>query len=102
MDLATASPLPLPRVRSEWPPAAARPAGDAARQAEVAHQFETLIAETLLRSARAAALGDDSLGGSDAAGADNVRAMVDHARAEAIARAAPIGVARLLMADTPR
>jgi hypothetical protein len=26
-----------------------------------------------------------------------VRAMIDHARAEAIARAAPIGVARLLL-----
>ncbi|WP_426164927.1 hypothetical protein [Sandarakinorhabdus sp. DWP1-3-1] len=60
--------------------------------AEVALKFETLIAETLLRSARAAKLGDDGLGDTG----DSIRDMVDHQRAEAIARAAPIGVARLL------
>ena len=92
MDLAP-RPLPLPRIRSDWLLAPARtPAGDAANQADVARQFETLIAETLLRSARAASLGDDGMG----PGGDNVRAMIDHARAEAIARAAPLGVARLL------
>ena len=96
----TAPLLAMPRVRQGWPLAPMRPAvDDAARHAEVARQFETIIAETLLRSARAASLGDDGLAGSDAnlsAGADNVRAMIDQARAEAIARAAPMGVARLL------
>jgi Rod binding domain-containing protein len=99
MDLAPrATPLQLPRVRADWPLAAANPrAGD--RDAEVARQFETIIAETLLRTARAASLGDDGFGTSDLPGGDNVRAMIDHARAEAIARAAPMGVARLLAAE---
>ena len=89
--------LQMPRVRQGWPLSPARPAAnDAAKQADVARQFETIIAETLLRSARAASLGDDGLG-SDG-GAANIRDMIDHARAEAIARAAPMGVARLLAA----
>lgn len=91
----TAPLLAMPRVRQGWPLAPVRPPGDdAARQAEVARQFETIIAETLLRSARAASLGDDGMGADS--GGDNIRAMIDHARAEAIARAAPMGVARLL------
>jgi Rod binding domain-containing protein len=99
MDLAP-PPLQMPRIRHGWPLAAARPAAsDAAKQAEVARQFETIIAETLLRSARAASLGDDGLGGDG--GSENVRAMIDHARAEAIARAAPMGVARLLANPAP-
>ena len=96
MDLAT-RPIPLPRIRADWP--LATPRAPAASDAEVARQFETIIAETLLRSARAAALGDDGFGASDLPGGDNVRAMIDHARAEAIARAAPMGVARLLAAE---
>ncbi len=97
MDLQPAqTPMPLPRVRSEWP--GPTPASrDAARDAKVARQFETLIARTLLQTARAAKLGDDGLGASG----DSVRDMVDNARAEAIARAAPLGVARLLQ-GTPR
>lgn len=95
MELAPrAFPLP-PRVRADWPLAPTRPPASAAKNADVARQFETIIAETLLRSARAASLGDDGLGDGSAGGSD-VRAMIDHARAEAIARAAPLGVARLL------
>ena len=60
--------------------------------AQVAHQFETLIAVSLLRSARAADLGDDGLGAT----AGPIRDMIDTNRAEAIARAAPLGVAQLL------
>jgi Rod binding domain-containing protein len=102
MDLSPRPPaLSLPRVRADWPLAPALPRA-VDRDAEVARQFETIIAETLLRSARAAALGDDGLGSSDMPGGDNVRAMIDHARAEAIARAAPLGVARLLAAETAR
>ncbi|MEY2883685.1 MAG: hypothetical protein RL490_1409 [Pseudomonadota bacterium] len=85
------------RLRPDWPGAPAP--RDAARDAEVARQFETLIAETLLRSARASSLGDDGLGASGDTGGDHVRAMIDHAHAEAIARAAPMGVARLLAAE---
>jgi Rod binding domain-containing protein len=99
MDLAPRTPvLQLPRVRADWPITSTKPR-TAERDANVARQFETIIAETLLRSARAASLGDDGFGTSDLPGGDNVRAMVDHARAEAIARAAPMGVARLLAAE---
>lgn len=93
-----------PRVRADWPivqsTTGSHAASRADQNAKVALQFETIIAETLLRSARAAGLGDDGLGDGSAGGSD-VRAMIDHARAEAIARAAPIGVARLLMEQSP-
>ncbi|GGE02182.1 hypothetical protein GCM10011529_05740 [Polymorphobacter glacialis] len=85
----TGFPLKPPPLRA---PDAAR------RDAEIALKFETLIAETLLRSARAAQLGDDGLGASGG----QVRDMIDHSRAEAIARAAPLGVARLLAAERAR
>ena len=62
------------------------------KEAEIARKFETLIAATLLRAARAADLGDDGMGAS----AGPIRDMIDNSRAEAIARAAPLGVARLL------
>jgi Rod binding domain-containing protein len=98
MEFAPPPALAMPRIRTEWP--LDRPVARASgRDAEVARQFETIIAETLLRSARAASLGDDGFGASDLPGGDNVRAMIDHARAEAIARAAPMGVARLLAAE---
>ncbi len=76
-----------PPRRLDWPGGAKPRNTD-----DVALKFETMIAETLLRSARAAKLGDDGLGDTG----DNIRDMVDHQRAQAIARAAPIGVARLL------
>jgi hypothetical protein len=47
---------------------------DAAKQADVALKIETMIAEPLLRSARAARLGDDGLGETGG----NIREMVDH------------------------
>ena len=94
------------RVRSDWPGSAgaARAPTDIAA---VAQRFEALIAESLLKSARAADLGDDGLGDADASGigggsGDHVRAMIDHARAEAIARAAPLGIARLLALENAR
>jgi len=68
------------------------PRRDTAPSAQVAHKFETLIAATLLRAARATSLGDDGLGTSGGP----VRDLVDQHRAEAIARAAPLGVADLL------
>ncbi len=81
-------------ARLNWPGTAGKTASPAS-QAAIARQFETLIAETLLHSARAASLGDDGLGASG----DNIRSMVDHAHAEAIARAAPMGVARILATE---
>ncbi len=101
----TAPARPLPRIRAGWPVTTPTPASDAAKTAKVAQQFEALIAETLLHSVRAAGLGDDGLGGGEGAalagGADNVRDMIDHVRAEAIARAAPMGIARLLARAAP-
>ena len=100
MDLAPPQrSIPLaPRARLDWPVTPGPRRSDAAKQADVALKFETMIAETLLRSARAARLGDDGLGETGG----NIRDMVDHQRAEAIARAAPIGVARLLAAERPK
>lgn len=94
------------RVRPDWPGAAAAPRSPA-DIAAVAQRFEALIAESLLKSARAAGLGDDGLGedsitGSGGGSGDHVRGMIDHARAEAIARAAPLGIARLLAAEDAR
>nr|WP_310523643.1 hypothetical protein [Polymorphobacter sp.] len=82
--------------RQNWP--GTTPTKPNPNETEIARKFETLIAETLLRSARAAALGDDGLGQSGA----NIRDMVDHQRAEAIARAAPLGVGRLLAAESAK
>ena len=91
MQLAPAQqPLPLTRVRSDWP-GPPRPR-DATREAAVARQFEALIVQTLLKSARAAKLGDDGLGATG----NTVRDLQDRQRAEAIAAAAPLGVAKLL------
>ena len=90
-----------PRLRTEWPGQAAATPTPADVDA-VAQRFEALIAESLLKSARAAGLGDDSLGEDSGGGGDHVRAMIDHARAEAIARAAPMGIARVLAAESAR
>jgi Rod binding domain-containing protein len=96
MDLAP--PAPALRLPQAAPPQPLRqglplaPATDAAKTAEIAQQFEALIAVTLLRAARAADLGDDGLGAT----AGPIRDMIDTQRADAMARAAPLGVARLL------
>lgn len=90
-----------PRLRTEWPGQAGATPTPADLDA-VAQRFEALIAESLLKSARAAGLGDDSLGEDSGGGGDHVRAMIDHARAEAIARAAPMGIARVLAAESAR
>ena len=95
------APFTMPRVRSDWPGPAA-PARSPADMAAVAQRFEALIAESLLKSARTASLGDDGLGEDSGGSSDHVRAMIDHARAEAIARAAPLGIARLLAAESAR
>ena len=90
-----------PRLRTEWPGQAGATPTPADVDA-VAQRFEALIAESLLKSARAAGLGDDSLGEDSGGGGDHVRAMIDHARAEAIARAAPMGIARVLAVENAR
>jgi hypothetical protein len=96
MDLAPPrAPLRLPSATTALPLRQGLPLNrptDAAKAAKVAHQFEALIAVSLLRAARAADLGDDGLGTSGGP----IRDLIDTSRAEAIARAAPLGVAQLL------
>lgn len=67
------------------PPDAARTAATAGRD------FEALLVTRLLKTARAAKLGDDMLGNND-----QIRDMLDEQRGRAIAQAAPLGLAQLL------
>jgi len=61
------------------------------KTAKVAQQFEALFVAQMLKSAHAAALVADPL-----AGDPTFRDFQDEARAQALAAAAPLGVARLL------
>ena len=61
----------------------------AARKA--GQEFEALLVTRLLKTARAAKLGDDLMGSND-----QIRDMVDEQRGRAIAGAAPLGLAQLL------
>ncbi|KPF80287.1 hypothetical protein IP88_00525 [alpha proteobacterium AAP81b] len=83
MEIAAPRALPL-----------APPPRAAATDAATAQRFEALIIERLLTTARAARLGDDGLG--DDPGADQTRELTDRLRAQAIARAAPLGLAKAL------
>jgi Rod binding domain-containing protein len=104
------TPRPLPQQRAlalqrpGWPQdAAPLPLARAnARQADIAataQRFEAMILEQLLSSTRKASLGGNNplTGNTElAAGQDIVHQQIDRTRAELIARAAPLGVARLL------
>ncbi|MGI4879826.1 MAG: rod-binding protein [Janthinobacterium lividum] len=71
-----------------------RPAiADRHAAAEVAKEFEALLVAQMLKSARAATLADDPLGG---AGTATFTDLVDQTRAQALSAQAPLGVARLL------
>ncbi len=67
----------------------------AAREAEArrkaAGDFEALMVTRLLKTVRAAKLGDDLLGGND-----QLRDMMDEQQGRIIAGAAPLGLAQLL------
>jgi Rod binding domain-containing protein len=65
----------------------------AARKA--GQDFEALLVTRLLKTARAAKLGDDMLGNND-----QIRDHVDDQRGRAIASAAPLGLAQLLAKET--
>ena len=65
--------------------------GDAKAAAKAGQQFEALLVTRLLKTARAAKLGDDLMGSNE-----TVRDMVDEQRGRAIAAAAPLGLAQLL------
>ncbi|OYX78631.1 MAG: hypothetical protein B7Y82_00115 [Sphingomonadales bacterium 32-65-25] len=75
-------PVTMPIVRQADEVKAARKAGQ---------DFEALLVTRLLKTARAAKLGDDMLGNND-----QIRDMVDDQRGRAIAQAAPLGLAQLL------
>jgi Rod binding domain-containing protein len=65
----------------------------AARKA--GQDFEALLVTRLLKTARAAKLGDDMLGNND-----QIRDHVDDQRGRAIASASPLGLAQLLAKET--
>ncbi|WP_313669666.1 rod-binding protein [Sandarakinorhabdus sp.] len=75
-------PVTMPIVRQPEEVKAARRAGQ---------DFEALLVTQLLKTARAAKLGDDMLGNND-----QIRDMIDDQRGRAIAAAAPLGLAQLL------
>lgn len=75
-------PVTMPIMRQPDEAKAARKAGQ---------DFEALLVTRLLKTARAAKLGDDMLGNND-----QIRDMVDDQRGRAIAQAAPLGLAQLL------
>lgn len=60
--------------------------------AKIARQFEALFVAQMLKSARAASLGDDLSG----QGGATFTGLADQLRAEALAAQAPLGVAKLL------
>ncbi|MEN9932322.1 MAG: hypothetical protein RIS17_895 [Pseudomonadota bacterium] len=80
MDVRPAPPLSL----------ASRPDAEKAA-AKAGQQFEALMVTRLLKTARAAKLGDDLMGNND-----QLRDMIDDERGRLIASAAPIGLAQLL------
>ncbi len=80
MDVLSSPPLSL----------ASRP-DEAKAAAKAGQQFEALMVTRLLKTARAARLGDDLMGNND-----QLRDMIDDERGRLIARAAPIGLAQLL------
>lgn len=85
--------MALPAVHTS---ADARPHPNADKKlARVAQQFEALFVGQMLKSARAAALADDPLLGS---GGATFRDFQDEQRAQSLAAAAPLGVAKLLRA----
>jgi Rod binding domain-containing protein len=75
-------PVSMPIMRQPDESRAARKAGQ---------DFEALLVTRLLKTARAAKLGDDMLGNNN-----QIRDMVDDQRGRAIAAAAPLGLAQLL------
>jgi Rod binding domain-containing protein len=70
----------------------ALPTVEAKQRAAVGTQFEALIIAQMLKSARAADLGDDLMGQNGS----QVRDMIDQSRADALARTGPFGLAKLL------
>jgi len=67
------------------------PASEAKARDKAAGDFEALMITRLLKTARAAKLGDDLMGNND-----QIRDLIDEQRGRLIADAAPLGLAQLL------
>ncbi len=67
------------------------PAREARERDQAAGEFEALLVTRLLKTARAAKLGDDLMGGNA-----QVRDLIDEQQGRIIAGAAPLGLAQLL------
>lgn len=104
MDISAPRPAGLPPALPATPtslraaalPLAAAP-DEAALATKAGTQFEALLIERMLKGARAAQLGDDLMGDND-----QLRDLVDEQRAQILARAAPLGLARLLAREARR
>ncbi|WP_353216088.1 rod-binding protein [Sandarakinorhabdus sp.] len=59
--------------------------------AKAGSDFEALLVTRLLKTARAAKLGDDLMGNND-----QIRDMIDEARGRSLAASAPLGLAQML------
>jgi len=59
--------------------------------------FEALLVARMLKTARAAQLGDDLMGRND-----QIRDLIDETRAHAVTSAAPLGLAQLLAREGKR
>jgi Rod binding domain-containing protein len=87
---------PAPQAPNPLMPSLSRHAptvstSEAKAAAKAGQDFEALLVTRLLKTARAAKLGDDMLGNNE-----QVRDLVDEQRGRAIAAAAPLGLAQLL------
>ena len=82
------TPLSFPMMRQPDGAKAAAKAGQ---------EFEALLVTRLLKTARAAKLGDDLLGSND-----QIRDQLDEQRGRAIAAAAPLGLAQLLAREAKK
>ncbi|WP_353198481.1 hypothetical protein [Sandarakinorhabdus sp.] len=70
---------------------------DAKRAAKAGSDFEALLVTRLLKTARAAKLGDDLMGTND-----QIRDLIDETRARSLTAAAPLGLAQLLAREAKR
>jgi Rod binding domain-containing protein len=74
-----------------------RPRDEAKLAAKAGSDFEALLVTRLLKTARAAKLGDDLMGKND-----QIRDLVDETRARSLTSAAPLGLAQLLAREAKR
>lgn len=97
--------MPPPLALASRTPLTLRPGGlplkptpDEAKLARKAgSDFEALLVTRMLKTARAAQLGDDLMGRND-----QIRDLIDETRARSVTAAAPLGLAQLLAREAKR